>query len=169
MARPITPKLPVNKTLISEVLQRVSNAKTKDEKVKILQEYKSPALTKILLCNFAKNIRFVFPDGETPYTPSNLPPGVEHQILYVKHTELERYIAKTVNGVTYFGCSGTTKPRLPQIKKEQLWIQLLEVLHASEAELLDLVKDKKLTTRYKITKQNVIDAFPELELQNEPD
>ena len=167
MARPITPKLPVSKTFISEVLQRVSNAKTKDEKVKILVEYKSPALTKILLCNFAKNIRFVFPDGATPYTPSNLPPGIEHQVLFSEHRHLDLYITKTVNGVTYFGCSGGVKPRLPQLKKEQLWIQLLEVLHASEAELLDLVKDKKLTSRYKVTKQNVIEAFPELGLQNE--
>ena len=46
MARPSTPKLPVSKTLISEVLQRVSNAKTKAKKIEILQEYKSPALTK---------------------------------------------------------------------------------------------------------------------------
>lgn len=167
MARPITPKLSVDKTLISEVLQRVSNAKTKDEKVKILHEYKSPALTKILLCNFAKNIRFVFPSGETPYTPSNLPAGIEHKILYVEHKNLEIFITKTVNNVVYFGCSGGVKPRIPQIKKEQLWIQLLEVLHVSEAEVLDLMKDKQLTSRYKITRQNVIDAFPELGLQNE--
>ena len=53
------------------------------------------------------------------------------------------------------------------MKKENLWIQVLESLHAEEAELLDLVKDKKLTSRYKITRQNVIDAFPELLLQNE--
>lgn len=167
MARPIIPKLPVSKTLLSEVLQRVSNAKTKDEKVKILQEYKSPALTKILLCNFAKNVHFVFPNGKTPYTPSNLPPGIEHKYIFTEERHLERFITKTVNGVTYFGCSGDVKPRLQQLKKEQLWIQLLETLHASEAELLDLVKDKKLTSRYKITRQNVIDAFPELGLQNE--
>ena len=73
MARPATPRLPVEQTLISEVLQRASNAKTKAEKVAILQEYRSPALTKVLLCNFAKNIKFVFPDGKTPYTPQNKP------------------------------------------------------------------------------------------------
>ena len=56
---------------------------------------------------------------------------------------------------------------MQQLKKENLWIQVLEGLHAEEAELLDLVKDKKLTTRYKITRQNVIDAFPELKLQDE--
>ena len=43
-----------------------------------------------------------------------------------------------------------------------MWLQLLEGLHPEEAHMLDLVKDGKLTDRYKITKQNVIDAFPEL-------
>jgi hypothetical protein len=80
---------------------------------------------------------------------------------------LDKFIRKTVNGVTYYGDSGGTAPRIPQVKKENLWIQLLESLHKDEAEILDLVKDKKLHSRYKITKQNVIEAFPELGLQNE--
>ena len=167
MARPATPKLPVEKTLISEVLQRVSNAKTKTKKIEILQEYKSPALTKILLCNFSKRIKFVFPDGETPYRPLDRPKGVDHQLLYTEHRMLEKFITKTVNGVTFFGCSNNTRPMMQQLKKENLWIQILESLHPEESQVLDLVKDKKLTSRYKITKQNVIDAFPELMLQNE--
>lgn len=167
MARPSTPKMPVSQTLISEVLQRVSNAKTKTAKVEILQEYKSPALTKILLCNFAKSIGFVFPSGATPYTPSERPAGVDHQLLFTEHRMIDKMITKTVNGVTLYGCSGQPKPRIQQIKKEQLWIQLLEVLHADEAAILDAIKDKQLHKRYKITRQNVIDAFPELGLQNE--
>lgn len=167
MARPSTPKMPVSQTLISEVLQRVSNAKTKTAKVEILQEYKSPALTKILLCNFAKSIGFVFPSGATPYTPSERPAGVDHQLLFTEHRMIDKMITKTVNGVTLYGCSGQPKPRIQQIKKEQLWIQLLEVLHADEAAILDTIKDKQLHKRYKITRQNVIDAFPELGLQNE--
>ena len=167
MARPATPKLPVEKTLISEVLQRVSNAKTKAKKVEILQEYKTEALKKVLLCNFSKAIKFVFPEGETPYRPLDRPKGVHHQMLITEHRLLTKFITKTVGGVTYFGCSNTPKPNMQQLKKENLWIQILESLHAEEASVLDLVKDKKLTTRYKITKQNVIDAFPELLLQNE--
>ena len=167
MARPATPKLPVHQTLLSEVLQRVSNAKTKAKKVEILQEYKSPALTKLLLCNFASTISFCFPDGATPYNPSDSPKGIEHQYLFSEHRMLEKFIKKTVNGVTYYGCSNNVKPSMQQLRKEKLWIQILETLHAEEAALLDLVKDKKLTTRYKITKQNVIDAFPELGLQND--
>ena len=166
MARPSTPKLPVPKTLISEILQRVSNAKTKAQKVSILQEYKSAALTKILLCNFAKNIQFVFPSGKTPFTPLDRPKGIEHKMLFSEQRLIDKFITKTVNGVTYYGCSGGTKPGIQQLKKENIWIQLLESLHAEEAELLDLVKDGELTSRYKITTQNVIDAFPELGLEN---
>ena len=164
MARPSTPKLPVPKTLISEVLQRVSNAKTKAQKVAILQEYKSAALTKLLLCNFAKKIQFVFPCGKTPYTALERPKGIEHKMLFAEQRLIDKFITKTVNGITYYGCSGGTKPGIQQLKKENIWIQLLESLHAEEAELLDLVKDGELTSRYKITKQNVIDAFPELGL-----
>lgn len=167
MSRPKTPKLPVNKTLISEVLQRVSNAKTKDEKINILREYKSSALTKILLCNFAKSINFVFPSGKTPYTQNEVPKGIDHQMLIREHRLLEKFIVKNVNGTLVFGCSGGPRPRIQQLKKESLWIQLLEALHTEEADVLDLIKDKKLSDRYKITKQNVIDAFPELGLQNE--
>ena len=164
MARPSTPKLPVSQTLISEVLQRVSNAKTKAKKVEILQEYKSPALTKVLLCNFADTINFVFPSGKPPYTANAKPKGVQHKLLFTEQRLLDKFITKTVNGVTYYGCSGTPKPRVQQLKKEHMWIQLLECLHAEEAEVLDLVKDGDLTSRYKITKANVVEAFPELGL-----
>lgn len=167
MARPATPKLPVSKTLISEVLQRVSNAKTKDKKVEILCEYKTDALKRVLLCNFAKSISFVFPEGKTPYKPNESPKGVDHQFLLREHRMLETFIKKDVNGVTYFGCSNQPQPRMQQLKKENLWMQIMESLHQEEAEVLDLVKDKKLTSRYKITRQNVIDAFPELNLQTE--
>ena len=169
MPRPAKTKLPVNKTLLSEVFQRVSNAKTKAQKIQILQEYKSPALTKLLLCNFAKSIRFCFPSGKTPYEPQDRPKGVDHQYIYTEHRLIEKFIAKKVNGVVYYGCSGTTKPRIQQLKKENLWLQLLEGLHPEEAEVMDLIKDKDLTSKYKITKQNVIDAFPELKLQDESD
>ena len=169
MPRPAKAKLPVNQTLMSEVFQRVSNAKTKAEKVKILQEYKSPALTKLLLCNFAKSIRFCFPSGKTPYTAVDRPKGIEHQVMFTEHRLIEKFIAKKVNGVVYYGCSNSTRPRIQQLKKENLWLQLLEGLHPEEAEVMDLIKDKALTSKYKITRQNVIDAFPELKLQDEPD
>jgi hypothetical protein len=166
MARPATPKLSKEKTLISEVLQRVSNAKTKDQKIKILKEYDTMALQKVLLCNFSYDIKFVFPDGQSPYKKpeegEEQPVGYDHVWLISEHRQIDKFTKKAWNNQVFYGDSGTTQPTIPQLRKEQLWVQLLESLHPNEAEVLDLVKDKKLQTRYKITKQNVIDAFPQL-------
>ena len=166
MARPKTPKLSKEKTLISEVLQRVSNAKTKAEKIKILKEYDTLALQKVLLCNFSYDIKFVFPEGQSPWNRpeegEEVPIGRDHTWLLSEHRQLDKFCKKVFNGAVYYGDSGTQNPSIPQLRKEQLWVQLLESLHPQEAEVLDLVKDKKLQSRYKITKQNVIDAFPNL-------
>lgn len=168
MARPRTPKLPKEKTLISEVLQRVSNAKTKAKKVEILKEYDTQALQKVLLCNYSYDIKFVFPDGNSPWNrppeDEEVPVGYDHTWLISEHRQLDKFCKKVFNGAVYYGDSGTQNPSIPQLRKEQLWVQLLESLHPEEAEVLDLVKDKKLQTRYKITKQNVIEAFPYLDL-----
>ena len=166
MARPRTPKLSKEKTLISEVLQRVSNAKTKDKKIEILREYDTMALQKVLLCNFSYDIKFVFPDGKSPWhrPEEEVPVGIEHTWLLSEHRQLDKFCKKVFNNQVYYGDSGTQAPSIPQLRKEQLWVQLLESLHPDEAEILDLIKDKKLHTRYKITKQNVIDAFPNLGL-----
>ena len=166
MPRPRTPKLSKEKTLISEVLQRVSNAKTKDKKIEILKEYDTMALRKVLLCNYSYDIVFVFPEGKSPWNrpedDEDVPIGLEHVWLLSEHRQLDKFCKKAWNGQVYYGDSGTQRPSIPQLRKEQLWVQLLESLHPQEAEVLDLVKDKKLQTRYKITKQNVIDAFPDL-------
>ena len=168
MARPATPKLPKEKTLISEVLQRVSNAKNKAAKIKILKEYDTMALRKVLLCNYSETIRFCFPAGRSPYNvpdeKKDMPVGVEgeHTWLMSEHRQIDKFCAKNMNGTWFFGDSGQPKPSIPQLRKEQLWVQLLENLHPDEAEVLDLVKDKKINSKYKITKQNVVDAFPDL-------
>ena len=43
-----------------------------------------------------------------------------------------------------------------------MFIQILEGLHPLDAEILCLVKDKKLYDKYKITKENVAEAYPDI-------
>ena len=69
------------KLLINEVLQKVSNAKTKPEKVKLLKEYNTNALRSILIANFDESIVSLLPPGEVPYTPNDAPEGTEHTVL----------------------------------------------------------------------------------------
>jgi hypothetical protein len=140
-------KLPPNQ-LVSEVIQRVSNAKTRDEKIEILKFYDSPALRSVLIWNFDSRVKSAIPEGEVPYTPNDAPIGTEHSKLIQEWKKFNHF----VRGVT----------NLPQTKREMMFIQLCESLHKSEAEVLCLTKDKSLHKRYKITKAVVKDAFPEI-------
>ena len=51
-------KLP-NDALVTEILQKVSSAKTKKEKVELLQEYNNNALRAILIINFDESLEFL--------------------------------------------------------------------------------------------------------------
>lgn len=145
-------KLPPNQ-LVSEVIQRASNAKTREEKIEILRHYDSPALRAVLIWNFDPRIESAIPDGEVPYTANDAPIGTEHTKLIHEWQKFNHFV-KGVNN-------------LNQTKREVLFIQLCESLHKSEAELLCLTKDKQVHKRYKITKAVVQDAFPEIVWENE--
>jgi len=138
------------KLLISEILQKVSNAKTKPEKVKLLKEYNSPALRTILIANFDESVLSALPEGDVPYTPNDVPAETDHTTLYQEYRKL-----------FYFFKGGA--PQLKNSKRETMFIQLLESLHIKEAELIVLMKDKQLGKRWKITKQCVEEAFPQIQ------
>ena len=136
------------KLLISEVIKKASNAKTKAEKIKILKENNSQALRSVLKWNFDSNILSDLPDGEVPYNKNDAPIGTEHTVLEREARGLWRFI-KGANTLT-------------RMKREQLFIQLLEGLHESEAEIVCLVKDKELQSKFRITHAVVKEAFPEI-------
>lgn len=137
------------KLLISEVIKKASNAKTKAEKIKILQENNSQALRSILKWNFEPAIVSDIPEGEVPFKRNDAPMGTEHTMLEREGRNLWRFI-KDANTLTRF-------------KREQLFIQLLEGLHESEADIICLVKDKQLHKKYRITKAVVTSAFPNIQ------
>jgi hypothetical protein len=49
------------------------------------------------------------------------------------------------------------------MKRETMFISILEGLHPLEAEILMLVKDKKLQTKYNISKENVSAAYLDIQ------
>jgi len=133
--------------LFSEILDKVHKAKTKDQKVKILREHNSPALRSVLKSSFDPNIKWVLPEGEVPYSKNDAPAGTEHTTLATESRQLWHFIK---------GGDGQT----PQWKKEQMFVQLLEGLHPSEAEILVAAKDKSLHKMYKGLSDNVVkEAF----------
>ncbi len=137
--------------LLSEILRKVSNAKTKKEKVDLLRKYNSNALRQMLIINFDDSIVSVMPEGDVPYTPNDAPVGTDH-------TRLE----SECRGLYRFFKGGDNK--LPALKRESMFVQLLEGLSSEEAELLVLCKDGRLNQSYKrITKTVVSEAFPSIE------
>ena len=90
------------------------------------------------------------PPGEVPYTPNDAPEGTEHTVLEKEYRKLYLF---------FKGGSSTLK----QSKREELFIQMLEGLSEGEAEVLVLIKDKKLGKRWKITKACVEQAFPQIQ------
>tara|TARA_R100000008_G_scaffold79588_1_gene61360 strand:+ start:107 stop:553 length:447 start_codon:yes stop_codon:yes gene_type:complete len=139
--------MPGNTLLFSEVLDKVHKAKTKDQKVKILKEHNTPALRSVLKSSFDPNIKWVLPEGEVPYRKNDAPIGTEHTTLATESSKLWHFIK---------GGDGQT----PQWKKEQMFVQMLEGLHQTEADLLINAKDKKLHQVYKGLSTNVVmEAF----------
>ena len=133
--------------LYSEILDKVSKAKTKEEKVTILRENNTDALRIVLKSSFDPKIEWVFPEGTVPYTPNEAPAGTEHTMLASEAKKLWHYIK---------GADNATK----QHQKELMFFQLLEGLHSSEAELICRAKDKKLHQIYKGLSSNVVrEAF----------
>ena len=138
--------------LLNEVLQKVSNAKTKAQKIKLLQEMNSPALRALLIANFDESVISMLPDGDVPYKPNDAPEETEHTKLIQEYRKLYLFFKGGAN--------------ISQARRETLFIQLLEGLHAKEAEVLSLVKDKKIGKRWKITRQCVEEAFPNIQWGN---
>ena len=145
-------KLP-NDALITEILQKVSSAKTKKEKVDLLQEYNNNGLRSILIINFDESLKFLLPEGDVPFNANEAPAGTDHTRLDHEYRGLYRY---------FKGGDSTIK----SMKREQLFVQLLEGLHKDEAELLILACNKELQSKYRVTKAVVEQAFPQIEWGN---
>ena len=141
------------KLTIAEILQKAHNAKTKSQKVKILQENNSQALRSLFIWNYDDSVQSALPDGDVPYRPNPAPMGTEHTLL-----------EKEARKFYYFIKGGADN--LPSMKKENMFIQMLEGLHEEEAKVLCLVKDKQLGKRYRITKAVVQEAFPTIQWGN---
>ena len=141
------------KLLISEIIKKASNAKTKAEKIKILKDNNTQALRSILKWNFVPDILSDVPEGDVPFNKNDAPIGTEHTVLEREVKNLWRFI-KGANSLTRF-------------KREQLFIQLLEGLHESEAEIVCLAKDKKIQDKYRLTFAVVKEAFPEIKWSTE--
>ena len=109
--------------LISEVLAKVAKAKTKEQKVRILRENNTEPLRMILKASFDPSIEWDLPEGDVPYEKNDAPAGTDHTNLAHESRLLFHFI-KGGN------------PKLTPLRRENMFVQLLEGLSAEEADLV---------------------------------
>ena len=122
-----------------EIFDEAAKAKTRDEKKEILLDFNCLALRDIVKGSYDDSIKFtLLPKGQPPYTPNPEP----------KASLLDK--SKTLR---YFVTGGPGE-KLNAVKREKMFIELLESVHEKDAQLIVWMKDKKLAQKYKgITKQ----------------
>lgn len=145
-------KLPPKPT-VHEVLDAVSKQKTKQKKIEVLQQYDSKALRYCLIWNYDESLKSALPEGEVPYEPNPSPTPEANSKLASEYRTLYNFI----EGGNY---------DINSTRREVLFIQLLEALDPSEAELLCLVKDKKLAKKYRVSFPVVQEAYPDIKWGN---
>ena len=168
-------KLPTN-PFQHEILALVSSQRSNAKKVEILQEYANPALKSILIWNFDESVISLLPEGDVPYADTN------DQTVYSGSLSdnLKREAAggESATGQDLDGRGRTSLRKefqnlyhfvkggnvgLNNIRREMMFINLLRALHPMESEVLILVKDKNLQSKYKITKETVAEAYPDIQ------
>ena len=175
--KPVSLDLPRN-PFIFEILDLVSKQRTKAKKIEVLKRYEDPSLKAILIWNFDESLVSILPEGEVPYS------GYDEQNTYsgglnAKITEEIR--SMHTKGSFSLGISdnqGHTTIRrefkhfyrfirggddgLNNLRRESMFINILEGLHPLEAEIVILCKDKRLSDVYKITQDIVAQAYPDI-------
>jgi hypothetical protein len=136
---------------ISEILKEVSDRRKTVDRVEILQKNDSDVLRGVLFMAFNPAARtwWALPEGAPPYKPSILLDN--HAALLVEWRKLG-YFLKPECG----GAAGLTK-----VKRETLFAQMLETIHADDALLMVNIKDG-IMPYPGVTEKIVKMAFPGL-------
>ena len=170
------PQLPTN-PFVFEVFEAASKQRTKAKKIEVLKTYAHDSIMAVLIWNFDESIVSLLPEGEVPYgntrednsVTGSLSDKINDAVGMMRESgsaslgsqdQGKASIRKEYTKFYNFLKGGNNG--LTSLRRETMFINILEGLHPLEAEILVLVKDKKLTDRYKITKDIVSTAYPQI-------
>ena len=135
--------------LIPEVFEQFESLTKKEEKVKLLKENNHPALQDILRINFDADVVSVLPAGAPPYEKDDAPKGHSSSSLFKLHRQFKYFF------------KGPFANQVKPIRREGIFLNILESIHPTEADVLVAAKDRKLKVKG-LTKALVDEAFPGL-------
>jgi hypothetical protein len=167
--------LPTN-PFVFEILELASKQRSNAKKVEVLKTYENDALKTIFIWNFDESIISLLPEGEVPYGDlkdqnvysgtlsenlSREAMGGENATVQDLQGRGRTSLRKEYQNLYHYVQGGNNS--LSSIRREMMFINLLQGLHPKEAEVIVLTKDKKLETKYKITHENVKEAYPDIQ------
>ena len=162
-----------------EVLHLASKQRSKAKKVEVLRRYEDPSIKALFIWNFDETVISILPEGDVPYT------GYDDQTSYsgTLSTRISEEVRK-MHETSSFSLGTTDKQghttirreyvnfyhflkggndAMNNIRRETMFINILEGLHPLEAEIITLVKDKNLESKYKISKDVVSEAYSDIQ------
>lgn len=139
------------KEMLSEVLERAGDQKTKQDKIDYLRKNGSIPLQTILKGAYDDAVIWNLPEGKPPFNEDGAPKGYEMVSLHKQCKKFKHFV------------KGGVGDNQPAARRERMFIGILESLHSSEAELVLNMKEKTLMGKYNgITSALVAEAFPNL-------
>ena len=170
-------ELPKN-PFVFEVLDLVSKQRSKAKKIEVLKKYEHVSLKATLIWNFDESIISMLPEGEVPYSgfedqaSSNgtLSTKISEEVRRMHETDSFSMGSSDKNGHTtirrefknFYHFIKGGNDSMNSVRRETMFINILEGLHPLEAEVVCLCKDKNLSDKYKITKEIVSEAYPDI-------
>jgi hypothetical protein len=167
--------LPTN-PFVFEILELASKQRSNAKKVEVLKTYEHDSIKTVFIWNFDETVISLLPEGDVPYG------NAEEQTVYSgtlsENLSKEAAGGESATGQDMDGRGRTSLRReyqnlyhfvkggnngLSTIRREMMFINLLQGLHPKEAELLILTKDKRITDKYKISFENVKEAYPDIQ------
>ena len=168
-------ELPVN-PFVFEILELASSQRSSAKKVEVLKKYEDNSVKSVLIWNFDDSVISVVPEGEVPYGDPNEQSVFEGSLSENIANETKGGLSATGQDLdgrnktslrkewtTLYNFVKGGNDSLSKTRREMMFINLLRGLHPKEAELLCLVKDKLLQTKYKLTKAHVQEAYPDID------
>ena len=131
---------------IAEFFENLSKIKKKEDRVNVLRQNDHFAIKTILQGAFDPRVKWLLPEGTPPYKVNDL-------------VDQENVLIKDCRKLVYFVEGG--HPNLKQLKREAMFIELLEAVTPADAKLLCAIKDKKFPYK-NVTEDIVKEAFPGL-------
>ena len=170
-------QLPKN-PLAFEVLDLASKQRSVNKKVEVLKTYEHVSLKMILLWNFDATVESALPAGEVPYesydeqtsSSGTLSKKIDLETRRMYETGSFSMGSADVQGRTtirrecknFYHFVKGGNDTMKSLRRESMFINLLQGLHPLEAEIICLVKEKNLEEKYKITRAIVEEAYPDI-------